>query len=166
MKKTNKSNPLKFFNDNKAKTYKQAGGQMTQYRKALKKAQDGNETGPTNSGPNSGPGGPGSGNPGSGGPAGPQQNMGNPLSLNAALGNINLGYDTNVSNTGLSGNRFTAGYNNPKIGLGINAAYDAGRKNFSGGIDYNTTVGKNKTPLKLGLTYNRKNGGPLKSKKK
>jgi hypothetical protein len=71
-----------------------------------------------------------------------------------------------VSNTGLSGNRFTAGYNNPKIGLDINAGYDAALKNFSGGINYNTTIGKDKTPVKLGVTYNRKNGGALKSKKK
>jgi hypothetical protein len=153
MKKNNKPNPLKFFNDNRAKAYKQAGGQMAQYKKALKKAGNGEETGLGNSGPELGPG-------------GPQPNMGNPLSLNAALGNFNLGYDTNVSNTGLTNNRFSAGYSNPKIGLDINAGYDPARKNFSGGIDYNTTIGKNKTPLRLGVTYNRKNGGALKSKKK
>jgi hypothetical protein len=151
MKKTNKPNPLKFFNDNKAMAYKKAGGQMSQYKKALRKANNGEETGPPNSGP---------------GPGGPPPNMGAPLSLDAALGNFNLGYDTNVSNTGLSNSRFNAGYNNPKLGLGINAAYDPTRKNFSGGIDYNTTIGKNKTPLKLGVSYNRKNGGGVKSKKK
>jgi hypothetical protein len=92
--------------------------------------------------------------------------MGTPISLDATLGKFNLGYDTNVSNTGLSNSRFTAGYNNPELGLGINAAYDPTRKNFSGGVDYNTTIGKNKTPLKLGVSYNRKNGGGVKSKKK
>lgn len=41
MKKTNKPNPLKFFNDNKAMAYKKAGGEMAKYKVALKKAQDG-----------------------------------------------------------------------------------------------------------------------------
>lgn len=43
MKKDSKSNPLKFFNDNRAKAYKQAGGAMNTYKKSLKKAQDGIE---------------------------------------------------------------------------------------------------------------------------
>jgi hypothetical protein len=46
MKKTNTSNPLKFFNDNKDKVYKKAGGEMTAFKKSLTKAQDGRITGP------------------------------------------------------------------------------------------------------------------------
>ena len=38
-------------------------------------------------------------------------------------------------------------------------------KKISAGVNYNTTVGKNKTPLKLGVTYNKK-GGIIKTKKK
>ena len=41
MKKTNNSNPLKTFNDNKAMAYKKAGGEMAAYKKSLIKAQDG-----------------------------------------------------------------------------------------------------------------------------
>jgi hypothetical protein len=41
MKKTNKPNPLKVFNDNKVAAYKKAGGAMNAYKKSLKKAQDG-----------------------------------------------------------------------------------------------------------------------------
>ena len=43
MKKTTKSNPLKFFNDNKAMAYKKTGSQMSTYKVKLKKAQDGIE---------------------------------------------------------------------------------------------------------------------------
>jgi hypothetical protein len=43
MKKTNKPNPLKFFNDNNAAAYKKAGGAMKAYKKSLKKAQEGVE---------------------------------------------------------------------------------------------------------------------------
>ena len=43
MKKTTKSNPLKFFNDNKAMAYKKTGSQMSTYKVKLKKAQDGTE---------------------------------------------------------------------------------------------------------------------------
>jgi hypothetical protein len=39
MKKTNKPNPLKVFNDNKAMAYKKAGGAMSAYKKSLKKYQ-------------------------------------------------------------------------------------------------------------------------------
>jgi hypothetical protein len=39
MKKTNKPNPLKVFNDNKAMAYKKAGGEMAAYKKSLKKFQ-------------------------------------------------------------------------------------------------------------------------------
>jgi len=41
MKKTNKSNPLKTFNDNKAMAYKKAGGEMATFKKYLTKAQNG-----------------------------------------------------------------------------------------------------------------------------
>jgi len=36
-----KVNPLKLFNDNKQQAYKKAGGEMSAYKKSLKKAQDG-----------------------------------------------------------------------------------------------------------------------------
>jgi|LakMenEpi03Aug12_release.lakeMendotaPanAssembly.Ray.scaffolds.fasta_scaffold1300270_1 hypothetical protein len=45
MKKTNNSNPLKFFNDNKAMAYKKAGGAMKDFKKSLPKAQDGSISG-------------------------------------------------------------------------------------------------------------------------
>lgn len=41
-----KVNPLKVFNDNKEKAYKKAGGEMSKYKKALRKAQPGTEMGP------------------------------------------------------------------------------------------------------------------------
>ena len=46
MKKTNKPNPLKTFNDNKAMAYKKAGGEMAAYKKSLIKAQNGRIVGP------------------------------------------------------------------------------------------------------------------------
>ena len=41
MKKTNKPNPLKVFNDNKVAAYKKAGGAMKEFKKSLPKAQNG-----------------------------------------------------------------------------------------------------------------------------
>jgi hypothetical protein len=41
MKKTTTSNPLKFFNDNKAMAYKKAGGEMATYKKSLNKLRNG-----------------------------------------------------------------------------------------------------------------------------
>lgn len=41
MKKKTASNPLKFFNDNKAKAYKRGGDVMKAFKKSLPKAQDG-----------------------------------------------------------------------------------------------------------------------------
>jgi hypothetical protein len=41
MKKKSASNPLKFFNDNKAKAYKKGGIAMKSFKKSLPKAQDG-----------------------------------------------------------------------------------------------------------------------------
>jgi hypothetical protein len=46
MKKNNKVNPLKYFNDNKAMAYKKAGGAMKDYKKSLVKAQPGIQVGP------------------------------------------------------------------------------------------------------------------------
>ena len=46
MKKTNNSNPLKTFNDNKAMAYKKAGGEMAAFKKSLIKANDGRIVGP------------------------------------------------------------------------------------------------------------------------
>jgi hypothetical protein len=49
MKKTNTSNPLKFFNDNKDMAYKKAGGEMSKYKKSLKRFQGdvtGSQVGP------------------------------------------------------------------------------------------------------------------------
>jgi len=46
MKKTNKPNPLKTFNDNKAMAYKKAGGEMKAFKKSLIKANDGRIVGP------------------------------------------------------------------------------------------------------------------------
>lgn len=45
MKKTNKENPLKFFNDNKAMAYKKAGGEMAAFRKSLKRMDNGGGSG-------------------------------------------------------------------------------------------------------------------------
>jgi hypothetical protein len=39
MKKNNKVNPLKYFNDNKAMAYKKAGGAMKDFKKSLKRYQ-------------------------------------------------------------------------------------------------------------------------------
>jgi hypothetical protein len=46
MKKNNKVNPLKYFNDNKAAAVKKAGKEMSAYKKSLKKAQYGIAAGP------------------------------------------------------------------------------------------------------------------------
>lgn len=43
MKKGGKPNPLKFFNDNRAKAVAKAGGAMKAFNKNLKKAQDGKD---------------------------------------------------------------------------------------------------------------------------
>jgi hypothetical protein len=43
MKENSKVNPLKYFNDNKAAAVKKAGGDMSAYKKSLKKAQAGQE---------------------------------------------------------------------------------------------------------------------------
>jgi hypothetical protein len=46
MKKGGKPNPLKFFNDNRAKAVAKAGGAMKAYNKNLKKAKDGRSSNP------------------------------------------------------------------------------------------------------------------------
>ena len=47
MKNTNKPNPLKVFNDNKAMAYKKAGGEMAKFRKSLPRKDNGGPGGPT-----------------------------------------------------------------------------------------------------------------------
>jgi len=51
MKKANKPNPLKIFNDNNTKARMKAGGAMSEYKKYLKKAQDGMSFNNTYQGP-------------------------------------------------------------------------------------------------------------------
>jgi hypothetical protein len=46
MKHNNKVNPLKYFNDNKAAAVKKAGGQMFDFKKSVKRYQEGSEVGP------------------------------------------------------------------------------------------------------------------------
>tara|TARA_R110000868_G_scaffold69461_3_gene204491 strand:+ start:331 stop:702 length:372 start_codon:yes stop_codon:yes gene_type:complete len=41
MKKTNTSNPLKYFNDKKDEAYKKAGGEMAAFKKSLKTMSNG-----------------------------------------------------------------------------------------------------------------------------
>lgn len=74
---------------------------------------------------------------------------------NNGLG-IKGGYN---SRDGLSGG---VGYSNN--GFNVNAGYGANGANA--GIGYTGTVGKNKTPIKVGLTYGQKKGGIIKSKMK
>jgi hypothetical protein len=53
MKKTDKPNPLKFFNDNKAMAYKKAGGEMAAFKNSLKRMNNGGETGTEEGSPKS-----------------------------------------------------------------------------------------------------------------
>jgi hypothetical protein len=46
MKKNNKVNPLKYFNDNKVAAIKKAGGEMAMFKKSLRKADNGIQMGP------------------------------------------------------------------------------------------------------------------------
>ena len=156
MKKTNTSNTLKLFNDNKDKAYKKANGEMAAFKKSLPRAQDGTEfmdNPPDSFGP-------------------PSFNLANPyinpkpLGVNLGIGNFSGGFKGDIGNNKISNSIFNAGYNNTKTGLGINASYRPENKNFSGGINYTTTIGKNKTPLKLGVTYNKKGGATNATKKK
>jgi len=45
MKKSNKPNPIKVFNDNKAMAYKKAGGEMAAFKKSLKRMDTGGGSG-------------------------------------------------------------------------------------------------------------------------
>ena len=45
MKKTNTSNPLKYFNDIKDKAYKKAGGEMAAFKKSLNRMDNGGGSG-------------------------------------------------------------------------------------------------------------------------
>lgn len=138
MKKTTKEHPITFFR--KANEARQAV-----VKKSMKKAQDGiemNSQEPLNSSASSS----------------------KPIGANINVGNYSGSFQGNVGNNKISNTMFNAAYNNPKIGLGVNASYAPENKKVSAGVNYNTTFGKNKTPLKLGLTYN-KTGGSIKRKK-
>lgn len=87
-----------------------------------------------------------------------------PIGATASYGNFSGGFQGNLTGDKISNTMFSAGYNNPKTGLGLNASYSPENKRVSAGVNYNTTIGKNKTPVKLGLTYNKK-GGSVKRKK-
>lgn len=45
MKKTNTSNPLKYFNDKKDEAYKKAGGEIAAFKKSLKRMDNGGGSG-------------------------------------------------------------------------------------------------------------------------
>jgi hypothetical protein len=113
---------------------------------------------------------------------------GKPLGAQVGVGNFSAGYSGRVGPTALTDNKVNAGYTNANTGFGARGAYDfndksvdanltyknngfgvdAGYNNetgFKGGVGYTGTVGKNKTPVKVALTYNQK-GGIVKSIKK
>lgn len=173
MAKTNKQNPLKTFNDN----YKK---KVDSFNKSLKKFQgdvngsevsfneDATMTKPLNT--NIGVGSINLGIAGETSKKGytPKQLF---ASLDSKKGISATGsYDINTKDYGaslkkslpLSKNRnisVEAGYRgNP------NTAFDYNKVNA--GLNYNTYLGKNKVPVKLGVTYNQKKGGQTKSKKK
>jgi hypothetical protein len=85
-----------------------------------------------------------------------------PIGVNASLGNFSGGFKGDVTGNKISNSAFNASYENPKTGFGVNANYTPENKKIRAGVNYNTTIGKNKTPLKLGVTYN-KNGGATKA---
>jgi hypothetical protein len=87
-----------------------------------------------------------------------------PIGATASFGNFEGGFKGDLTGNKISNSTFNAAYNNPKTGLGVNASYTPENKRVSAGVNYNTTIGKNKTPVKLGLTYNKK-GGSVKRKK-
>lgn len=88
-----------------------------------------------------------------------------PIGANINFGNYSGKFQGSVGDNKISNTMFNASYNNPKTGLSINTGYVPKNKKVNVGVNYNTQLGKNKTPLKLGLTYN-KTGGSVKSKKK
>jgi hypothetical protein len=152
LSRNTKVNPLKVFNDNKEKAIKKAGGEMSKYKKSLKRFQgdrDGSQVEPSESSEPS------------------SENFGNdyskPISANLNVGNFSGGFQGNVGSNKISNSQFSAGYNNPKSGFGVSGAYRPESKEFSAGLNYNTTIGKHKIPVKVGLNYNKK-GGSIKRK--
>jgi hypothetical protein len=139
MKKTNKVNPVTFFR-------KANEARQKIVKTSLKKAQDGIEMNSQE-------------------PPDRLTSSSKPIGTNISVGNFSGGFQGNVGDNKISNTMFNAGYNNPKTGLSINAGYAPKNKKVSAGLNYNTTVGKNKIPLKLGVTYN-KNGGSVNRKKK
>jgi hypothetical protein len=135
MKKTTKEHPLTFFR--KANEAKQKV-----VKASMKKMQMGGQEEPIDS-----------------------RSSPKPIGVNASLGNFSGGFKGDVTGNKISNSAFNASYENPKTGFGVNANYTPENKKISAGVNYNTTVGKNKTPLKLGVTYNKK-GGIIKTKKK
>jgi hypothetical protein len=139
MKKTTKENPLTTFR--KANEAREAT-----IKKSLKKAQDGIEMNSQE-------------------PPDRLASSSKPIGANISVGNFSGRFQGNVGDNKISNTMLNAAYNNPKTGLSINAGYAPENKKVNAGLNYNTTVGKNKIPLKLGVTYNKK-GGSVKSKKK
>ena len=135
MKKTTKENPITFFR-------KASEARQKVVKASMKKMQMGGPEDPTDSGSSS-----------------------KPIGVNATLGNFTGGFRGDITGNKISNSAFNASYDNPKTGLGVNANYTPENKKISAGVNYKTTVGKNKTPLKLGVTYNKK-GGVIKTKKK
>ena len=135
MKKTNKEHPLTFFR--KANEAKQKV-----VKASMKKMQEAGEVEPMK-----------------------PESSSKPIGVNASLGNFSGGFKGDITGNKMSNSAFNASYENPKTGFGVNANYTPENKKISAGVNYNTTVGKNKTPLKLGVTYNKK-GGIIKTKKK
>ena len=153
-------NPLKFFREGgeQIKAMFKKGGYNTPVQKLIK-AQPGLETSNLTA---------------------PVNEAGNPLRANVGIGNLDLGYSGNVGTTGITDNKLSAGYTNK--GFGAAGTYDLANKSgnigaiynnnngfsanagynsktgLNGKISYTGAVGKSKTPVKVGLTYN-KNGG-------
>ena len=152
-------NPLKFFREGgeQIKAMFKKGGYNTPVQKLIK-AQPGLETSNLTA---------------------PVNEAGNPLRANVGIGNLDLGYSGKVGTTGITDNKLSAGYTNKGFGaagtydlanksgnigavynnngFSANAGYDS-KTGLNGKISYTGAVGKSKTPVKVGLTYN-KNGG-------
>lgn len=159
MKKTSKSNPLKTFNDNKKIAYKKAGSEMSAFKKSLIKKDNGGITLP----------------PGVVPPGGiPQNSLGlgptnsKPISANFNAGKISGGFSGSLGESGINNTNYRLGYNNMKQGKGLNlnAGYSPNSKNVTADLNYNTTIGKNKIPLKVGVSYGRGSMGPMDMEKK
>jgi hypothetical protein len=138
MKKTNKVHPITAFR-------KANEARETVVKKSLKKAQDGFEQQRMSSSESS-------------------ESTPKPIGATASLGNFEGGFRGDLTDKKISNTVFNAGYNNPKTGLGVNASYSPRNKKVTAGVNYNTTIGRNKTPVKIGLTYNKK-GGSVNRKK-